>query len=225
MAWPGVEPKDFIAIQLGGTFLASGQQWRNTFHFWCHDTADSPSAAELKDMLDSAWMSDLVTAYQGLMSGDGTIDGVLARGISDPADPSYIPPEAFKAFSSVGVLGGGTDAPTAISPLLKINTDSAQRSAHGHVFLPYRGTLSTDSNNNNWDTAASFWTSSLAGIVTQLNKVLYTAGGGHASGAVTDIDLVVYSRARHILAETPFAFRATAVTRSPKVRYLRSRQP
>jgi len=221
MAWPSTDVDDFGQFQIQST-LANGQQVRNTFSFWGHDSATGLSVGTLLAFLSSAYMDSVVTAYRALITAGATLEGVLARQVHDPVHPTDSKNEAFRVVGLAGTAAGAGDAPTETCSVLHVGTDSAVRSAHGRVFLPWSYDKS-GFNGEKWTTGVQ---ALFAAFATAMNPLLYTAGGGHASGGAADIDLAVYSPTLRLRSPGDvFAFRATALQARNRVHWLKSRSP
>jgi len=221
MAWPNSDPENFGQLQFQGHY-ADGQIWRNTYGFWGHDASDGLPSSVLDAFLASAYMDGLITAYKGLIAATDTLDGVLARQMFDPQNPDESKNESFRSVAAAGTHAApGNLAPSELTPLLKIGTDQAGRSAHGRVFLPWwRDTGSITGEN-----FTGGLTAPIDAVRTELAKLFYTAAGGHAGGGAADIDLVVISFTRRKDNQTPFAARVTSTLRTTRTHWLRSRGP
>jgi hypothetical protein len=211
-------------FQVQVSHAASGQQMRNTFGLYAHDSTDPITTDVLAAFLSSTWMDSFITAYKAIIPSSYTLDAILARRAFDPQDPTSVPPESFRNVSAAGTLSGSdANLPLGAALLIHMATDSAVRSGHGRVFLP-SPTVAAFLSAGHWATTGTYWTN-VAALITQLNALLYTAGGSHAGGGAADFDLAVYSKTRRAAGISTYLFRCTALTPQSKVRWLRSRVP
>ena len=220
MAWPDTTVGQFIHIQLQGSLRGGIQQWRNTFSAWGHDSASPVEVVDLTALLASAWMTDVVDAYLDILGTDATVDGVLARQVFDPLNPTDTKNEAFRTVALPGAHTAFTTAPMETCPLLHLGTDAAGRSAHGRMFVPWwfgAGDLAGE-------VFSSAVTTKTAAIATELAKLTYTSGS-HAAGAAADFDLAVFSPTRRSRDEEQYGYRVVAISAPARVHFLRSRGP
>jgi hypothetical protein len=207
-------------MQVQGTLYE--QAWRNTFHLWGHDSNAPVEVADLTALNASAWMDGFVTAYRGVLSAAGVVEGILLRQVQDPLNPGDPKNEAFRVVNLAGTVATPANlGPREVSCMIKLNTDAATRSSHGRVFVPTtmnRDDILAD------DFVAAVVTRTTA-IVTELAKLFYTAGAGHAGGAAADWDLAIYSRALRARDADQYGYRVTSAIAPKRIHWLRSRAP
>jgi hypothetical protein len=224
MAWPSTDVTSFAAIQLQYGRASGDPVCRNTFHVWGHDDSDGigHDAAALRDVLNSTWISELVTAVGESIPSEYAFTGVLARGISDPNDETYVPAEAFVSFDHEGTLGGA-DGPAGMQCLLHIGTDVARKGASGRLWIPACSS-EVVTNDGAFDVGSSYF-ANVRDIATKIRTLCYTEGASHAGEEMADLDLVVWSLARMKRGDEPWAARAVDVRAQTRVHWLNSRTP
>lgn len=219
MAWPDTDVGQFVQLQLQGT-LHGGQQWRNSFHVWGHDAASPVEVSDLEGLLTSSWMAALDGFYLAMLGPGDTLDGVLARQVFDPLNPTDPKNEAFLSVEDNGTASTDAAAPTETTILLHLGCDVAGRSAHGRVFLPWaydRGSLSGEVYDDDALVAPN-------AVRDQLYDLMYTAGS-HAGGGAADFDLAVYSATLRGRDADQYGFRVTSAATRKRIHWLRSRGP
>lgn len=219
MAWPDTTVGQFVQLQYQGT-LHNGQAWRNSYHLWGHDAASPVEVADLTALLASAAITDLTAKYAAIMNPQSTIDGVLARQVFDPLNPSDVKNEAFLPLVVTGGVTSGNDAPTETCPVMKLGSDAAGRSAHGRVFLPWYYNIGTISG----ELFATGLVTLLNNLRDSLLKFAYTSGS-HWTGAAVDFDLALFSATRRARNESQYGYRVVAGSNARRVHWLRSRGP
>lgn len=220
MAWPDTTVGQFVQLQVQAQY-STGQQIRNSWHLWGHDSASPVEVDDLTGFLASTWTDGFITAYRALLGAGDTVQGVLARQVADPLNPSDVKNEAFRSVNLAGTGSFSADGPSEISQIMKLGSDAAGRSAHGRVWMPY----SRQKGDINTETFASAQTTRVTAVVTELAKLFYTAGAGHAGGAAADFDLALYSVTRRKANETQYGYRVTSILVDTRVHWLRSRGP
>src|SRR5712691_4255697 len=164
----------------------------NTYHLFAHDAADPVTFDVLKALGDSGWMSGLIDAYVTLLSSSATLDAVVLRQPHDPQDPTAIPAEFGVDVETDGSRTANGSLPAPLCALLVGHADSASRRARGHVFLPPSLDGADISDQGVWKGSGDY-NGGRTAVNIELNKLLFTAGGGHAGGAANDFDLCTYS--------------------------------
>lgn len=207
----------FVQVQLQAT-LWNGQQVRNSFHLWGHDSASPVEVADLTGLLASAAIDDLIAKYTASMSTGSTLDGVLARQVFDPLNPADVKNEAYRSVATAGSVSPGQDAPSEVCPVMKIGADAAGRSAHGRMFLIWSFTKDDMVGELLSVTVQTRATA----IATSLLKFAYNSGS-HWTGAAADFDLALYSVTRRGRNEDQYGYRAVSASVPRRMHWLRSR--
>lgn len=210
-----------MQFQVADSF--TGQAYRNTLHFYTHDSADPVTFDVLKACANSAAVSDLIGAYKQLLTSGARLDAVLFRQPRDPLHPTDLPAEYLLEVDEAGTRTADGDLPAEYCAILRGETDTASRRARGHLFLPPaldKASLATHGDFGD----ASVYYSACVGLIDQLLGWLFTAGGSHVGGAANDFDLATYSR-RARAADEPYLFRWTGMRVPHRAHWLRSRTP
>jgi hypothetical protein len=210
-----------FALQFRAT--AGGQAVRNTFHVRQNPTAGHVDAAHLQALLADANTTTLINAYKGILRTSDTLDVVLARGVEDPLDPSFVPVEAALVLNAAGTRAvPAAGGPTGLSMVVGLYTDTSGRRYMGRFWPPppidqtaFSGTVIS--------TGHVYYTAVNA-FVTQLVKTTYPSGAGHYGGAWNDNDLAVWSRRAASIPADPQYARVTDIQPKLQVHYLRSRE-
>lgn len=220
MAWPTTDIGQFAQLQVQAQY-STGQQIRNSWHLWGHDSASPMDVADIVAFLASSWTDGFITAYRAMLGAGDTLLGVLMRQVRDPLAPSDVKNEGYRSVNLAGTGSFSADGPSEIAQIMKLGSDAAGRSAHGRVFLPY----SRQKGDINTETFASAQTTRATAVGTELAKLFYTAGAGHAAGAAADFDLALYSNTRRAASLTQYGYRVTSFLVDTRVHWLRSRGP
>jgi hypothetical protein len=200
--------------------LTNGNQWRNSFHVWGHDSASPVEVADLEGLLASTWMTDLIAKYVAALADACTLDGVLARQVQHTLNPDDDKNEAFRSVNTAGGVAGTENVPAEVAMLLKIGSDAAGKSSHGRVFLPWRY-HSDEILAENFIVGSTAFTTATA-IATQLLLLAYNSGS-HATGGAVDFDLAIYSHTLRARSADQYGFRVTSARVDRRVHWLRSR--
>ena len=219
MAWPDTDVGQFVQVQIQGT-LFNGQAFRNSFHLWGHDSASPVAVDDLTGLLASAGMDDVIAKWEAMMSTTSTLDGVLARQVFDPVNPTDTKNEAFRSVAGNGGVAVSNLAPTEVSILMKFGADAAGKSAHGRLFLPW----SYDKDEMVGELISTTVQTRALALATSLLKFAYNSGS-HWTGAAADFDLALYSVTRRRQELDQYGYRVVSASVPRRLHWLRSRGP
>ncbi len=219
MAWPDTSVGQFVQVQIQGV-LFNGQAFRNSFHLWGHDSASPVTVDDLTGLLSSAAIDDVIAKWEAMMSTTSSLEGVLARQVFDPLNPSDTKNEAFRAVAGNGSVAVSNLAPSEVTILMKLGADAAGRSAHGRMFLPW----SYDKDEMVGELISTTVQTRATTLATSLLKFAYNSGA-HWTGAAADFDLALYSVTRRAQDLTQYGYRVVSASVPRRIHWLRSRGP
>jgi hypothetical protein len=172
-------------------------------------------------------MDDLIDAWLGMAATSLRLDAVVAKQQKDPRDDADDPPAASRVVDDVGTRTADGNVPAELCAVLSGHADVSSRRSRGHVFLP--PVLDSDQMTDFSEfTSSGTYITAINSFVTQLEKLLYTAGGSHASGGAEDWDLATFSRVGTVEGgpSGPSVYaRWASVQIKRRVHFLRSRGP
>lgn len=176
-------------------------------------TGGGLSAGGVADNVDD-WLGAL---YAAMVTIDGTLENIVVTELAVAV--GGVPDTAVKAVNRAGARdNSGDQLPDGMVAWNSAKTGAAVRGAHGGWFsMPGVRRLNLTSGGV-WDTGTTFWSTQSAFNAALLAGHDYGTSptGGHLS-------YIIYSRARFARAEPNYYFDVTAITRSPRVHWLRSR--
>jgi hypothetical protein len=195
-----------------------GQTISNTYHV-SRPSGSAPDLATLQGLADD-WVTYFSATYRATLATQFVWDSIIARQVVDPTSVD-IRLEATHITNLAGTRGSVTHGvPASICALVSMKSPIASRRARAHVFMA-PAYNAADLNGDNFLGAASYLTNIdayVAKLATGCSPVP-TWTGSTLSGWY----LAQYSRAA-ALQSLAHAYACTAVVRSAKVRWLRSRE-
>jgi hypothetical protein len=149
---------------------------------------------------------------------------VTARRCFDPTDPTDPAPAAARTVDQAGTRSADQQISIGLCALLVGHSDTASRRARSHKFMPPAVDQDQAGTDTDWYTGGPYITNVRA-LRTELNKLLFTAGGSHAGGAAADLDLATYSLTARRQNQDNYLFRWSSIGSPSAYHYLRSRVP
>ena len=176
-------------------------------------TGGGLSAGGVADNIDD-WLG---AKYASMVTVDGTLENIVVTELA--VAPGGVPDSHVKSVNRAGARdNSGDQLPDGMVAWNSSKTGAAVRGAHGGWFsLPAVRRLNLTSDGI-FDTGTTFWTTQ-----DTFNSALLAGHdygedptGGHLS-------YIIYSRSRFARSEANYYFDVTAITRSRRVHWLRSR--
>lgn len=198
-----------------------GVEFVNTLHVVTDSdlfTDPDPTA-----QLAAAMAGDLKGAYKALLSVDDTLQDLTVAEEQDPAFPDALREGAVETINEAGTRAlGDNDLPASLCGLVKLQTAVYGRAFHGRQFLPPIRTAA-DIDAGHIDTTRPYYTA-MAAWAARLEDFNVQEGTWLGLDPAWTAKLVNYSRRRRIAAAPNYWADVEAVSVSPTLHYLRSRE-
>lgn len=180
------------------------------FHYKV-DVPGGGSEPPANDVADSIW-SKWGTAFLAACTDQTHVDSLVVTEMVVPPDIGAAGAHSVNANGTMSIAD--TDLPAGLVPILNIHSDTRSRSARGYTVMPCPYGV-TKLHLGKWSSAFL----SALGTLTALLDDTITMGGTFPPTLVP----VVYSRARHLRDDEPFAFNVNTVVANATPHWRRSR--